>query len=124
MREADFIPAAHRVEPQRVLEWFRIFNRTILEDREFTYTPEFARDVIRTTSDPRGGYLDMLLELNLRPDYLLLNRIQWGFNSLLGRLRATANWHRIALELWGRAPPATPLGEEEHAFIAASPYRA
>jgi predicted unusual protein kinase regulating ubiquinone biosynthesis (AarF/ABC1/UbiB family) len=124
MREAGFIPPGHRVDPHRVLEWFRIFNRPILEDREFTYTPEFARDVIRTTSDPRAGYFDMLRKLNLPPDYLLLNRIQWGVNSLLGRLRATANWHRIALEMWDKAPPATALGEAEHAFMASSPHRA
>jgi predicted unusual protein kinase regulating ubiquinone biosynthesis (AarF/ABC1/UbiB family) len=124
MRDAGFIPPGHQVDPGRVLEWFRIFNQPILEDREFTYTPEFARDVIRTTSDPRAGYLDMLRKLNLPPDYLLLNRIQWGVNSLLGRLRATANWHRIAMELWDQGPPATALGQEEHAFIAASPHRA
>jgi predicted unusual protein kinase regulating ubiquinone biosynthesis (AarF/ABC1/UbiB family) len=124
MRGAGFILAGHHVDPGRVLEWYRIFHEPILEDREFTYTPEFAREVIRTTSDPRGGYLDMLRKLNLPPDYLLLNRIQWGVNSILGRLRATANWHRINLELWGKAPPATPLGEEEEAFVTESPHRA
>ena len=124
MREAGFLPAGVSPDPERLMGWFRTFNQPILEDREFTYTPEFAREVIRVSSDPRAGYLDMLRKLNLPPDYLLLNRIQWGVNSILGRLGATANWHRIALEMWDGAEPATELGRDEAPFIAASPYRA
>jgi hypothetical protein len=55
---------------------------------------------------------------------LLLNRIQWGVNSILARLGARENWYRIALELTGEGPPATALGREEAAFVAASPFRA
>jgi predicted unusual protein kinase regulating ubiquinone biosynthesis (AarF/ABC1/UbiB family) len=124
MTEAGFIPPNHRTDAPKLMEWFRQFNAPIVEDRVFTYTPEFARDVIRNSTDPRLGYVDMLRRLNLPPDYLLLNRIQWGVNSILGRLGAHGNWHRIVRELWGDAPPATPLGELERPFIAASPYRA
>jgi hypothetical protein len=106
------------------MHWFRAFNQPLLSDAEWTYTPEFARDVIRTTTDPREGYVDLLRQLNLPPDYLLLNRIQWGVNSILGRLRARSNWYRITTEFWGEAPPATELGREEAEFIQASPYRA
>jgi hypothetical protein len=106
------------------MAWFRMFNRPILADEEWTYTPEFAREVIRSTTDPRAGYLDLLRQLNLPPDYLLLNRIQWGVNSILGRLRATANWYRISDEFLAEGQPSTELGEQEAPFIAASPYRA
>ena len=122
-RAAGFINGS-MPEPERVLSWFKAFNGPILEDREFTYTPDFARDVIRSTSDPRGGYLDMMRRLNMPPEYLLLNRIQWGLNSILGRLQARGNWHNIARELWGQRGPATALGREEAPFIAASPYLA
>ncbi|HVL98541.1 MAG TPA: AarF/ABC1/UbiB kinase family protein [Egibacteraceae bacterium] len=120
--DAGFLPPGHRFDRERLMDWFRFFNEPVLHDREWTYTPEFAREVIRATTDPRAGYVDLLRKLNLPPDYLLLNRIQWGVNSILGRLRATANWHRIALELCNGAEPATALGREEAAFIAASPY--
>ncbi|HVM15103.1 MAG TPA: AarF/ABC1/UbiB kinase family protein [Egibacteraceae bacterium] len=122
--EAGFLPPGHRFDKERLMEWFRFFNEPVLHDREWTYTPEFAREVIRATTDPRAGYVDLLRKLNLPPDYLLLNRIQWGVNSILGRLRATANWHRIAQEFWHDAEPATELGREEQAFVAASPYLA
>ena len=123
--EAGFLPERRvGLDAGQLMEWFRMFNRPILEDEPFTYTPEFAREVIRSTTDPRAGYLDMLRRLNLPPDYLLLNRIQWGVNSILGRLHATANWYRINHEFIADGPPSTPMGEQEAPFIAASPFRA
>ncbi len=122
LRKAGFFPASIP-DPKKILEWFRLFNEPVLEDREWTYTPEFAREVGRVTSDPRGGYADLMRKVNLPPDYLLLNRIHWGVNSILGRLGASANWHRIALELRG-GPPATELGAIERPFIDASPFLA
>jgi hypothetical protein len=101
-----------------------VFNEPMLADREWTYTPDFARTVIQTTTDPRLGYVEMLRKLNLPADYMMLNRIQWGVNSILGRLRATANWRRVTEEFWHDAPPATRLGEQERAFMLASPFRA
>jgi predicted unusual protein kinase regulating ubiquinone biosynthesis (AarF/ABC1/UbiB family) len=124
MADAGFLPPHHTPDPALLMDWFRTFNQPIVEDREFTYTPDFAREVIRTTTDPRAGYVDMLRKLNLPPDYLLLNRIQWGVNSILGRLGARANWHRITREFWFGEPPATELGELERPFIDASPYLA
>ncbi|CAN5768170.1 AarF/ABC1/UbiB kinase family protein [soil metagenome] len=123
--DAGFLPTTGaQVDAEMLMAWFRMFNRPILDDREWTYTPEFAREVIRSTTDPRAGYLDLLRQLNLPPDYLLLNRIQWGVNSILGRLSANANWYRISDEFMADGPPSTPLGEQEAPFIAASPLRA
>jgi predicted unusual protein kinase regulating ubiquinone biosynthesis (AarF/ABC1/UbiB family) len=124
MDAAGFLPADSKVDPDQLMAWFRQFNEPVLADAEWTYTPEFAREVIRTVTDPRAGYIDMLRRLNLPPDYLLLNRIQWGVNSILGRLRARANWRRIAGEFWDGDPPATDLGATERPFIEASPYLA
>jgi predicted unusual protein kinase regulating ubiquinone biosynthesis (AarF/ABC1/UbiB family) len=124
MRGAGFLPPNARYDVAKLMQWFRVYNRPILEDAEFSYTPEYARDVIRTTTDPRQGYVDLLRRLNLPPDYLTLNRIQWGVNSILGRLHARANWHRILMEFWETAPPSTELGREERPFIDASPFLA
>ncbi|MBA3622236.1 MAG: AarF/ABC1/UbiB kinase family protein [Euzebyales bacterium] len=124
LRLAGFLPAGQRIDAGKLMTWFRTLNEPILADREWTYTPEFAREVNRTTSDPRLGYFDLLRKLNLPPDYLLLNRIQVGVNSILGSLRARGNWRRITEEFWRDGEPATDLGREEAAFIAASPYLA
>jgi len=124
MQLAGFLPAGVTVDGPTLLAWFRLFNRPILDDAAWTYTPEYAREVIRSVSDPRGGDIDRLRRLNLPADYLTLNRIQWGVNSILGRLRARANWHRVVQEFWDDAPPATELGALERPFMDASPHRA
>jgi len=124
MTEAGFIPPNATVDAAQLCTWFALFNAPILRDEEWTYTPEFAREVIKTTTDPREGYVDLLRRLNLPPDYLTLNRIQWGVNSILGQLGARRNWYRILLEFWEDGPAATALGERERPFIDASPYRA
>jgi predicted unusual protein kinase regulating ubiquinone biosynthesis (AarF/ABC1/UbiB family) len=121
--EAGFLPGG-RPDPARLLAWFRHFNQPILHDEPFTYTAEFAREVIAATSDPRAGYLDMIRKLNLPPDYLVLNRIQWGINSIMAMLGARNRWRAISEEFWFGAPPATPMGREERAFVDASPYLA
>jgi hypothetical protein len=122
--QAGFLPRERDIDPRKLLRWFRMFNEPILDDAPWEYTPEFAKEVIRTTTDPRAGYIDMLRKLNLPPDYLMLNRIQWGVNSILGRLHATANWYRISDEFLCDGPPATELGAEEAAFMVASAFRA
>lgn len=121
--EAGFLPGS-RPDPARLMAWFELFNAPVVHDEEFTYTPEFARRVITATSDPRGGFGDMMRRLNLPPDFLVLNRIQWGINSIMGMLGARNRWRAISEEFWFDGPPATPLGEAERAFIDASPHRA
>lgn len=123
LTEAGFVPDRHRPDAGALMTWFRRFHEPILADAEWTYTPEFARDVIRSTTDPRHGPFDELRKLNLPADYLLLNRIQWGVNSILGRLGAQANWQRIIREFWGE-PPSTHLGEQEAPFITSSSHLA
>ena len=121
--EAGFLPGP-KPEPERLLAWFKHFNQPILDDEPFTYTSGFAKSVIAMTSDPRGGYADMMRKLNLPPDYLVLNRIQWGINSIMALLEARNRWRSISEEFWFDAPPATPMGEQERPFIDSSPHLA
>ena len=121
--DAGFLPGS-KPDAERLMEWFRLFNSPVVDDEVFTYTPEFARRVITATSDPRGGFGDMMRRLNLPPDFLVLNRIQWGINSIMGMLGATANWRRISEEFWFDGPPSTELGRLERPFIDGSPHRA
>ena len=54
------------------------------------------------------------------PRYLVLQRNNVGVVAILGRLNATANWRRIAWELWPitDGPPSTELGRQEAAWWA------
>lgn len=123
LRKADFVPSRYEPDWDRLMEWFRHFHQPIIADAEFTYTPEFATSVLRSTTDPRYGPIDVLRRLNLPADHLLLNRIQWGVNSLLARLRARNNWHRISREWLHGLEPATELGRQDAEFMAQHPYQ-
>jgi predicted unusual protein kinase regulating ubiquinone biosynthesis (AarF/ABC1/UbiB family) len=119
LREAGFLPRNAVVDEALLHEWFRLYTRPVHAEQPFRFTPEYAAEVIRSTTDPRSPYSDVLRRLNLPPDYLLLNRIQWGLNSVLARLDATNHWQAIRDEyVVPGAAPATPLGELDAAWWA------
>jgi predicted unusual protein kinase regulating ubiquinone biosynthesis (AarF/ABC1/UbiB family) len=114
LRDAGFLPPNVNVDEDTLYEWFRLYTRPVLDEQPFTFTPDFAAEVISASADPRSPYSDVLRKLNLPPDYLLLNRIQWGLNSVLGRLQARADWRAVREEYVDpEAPPATELGEQD-----------
>lgn len=118
LRNAGFVPPEVAVDGELLLDWWRLYMRPVLAEQPFTFTPEFATEVIRSTTHPRSPYLEVLRPLNLPPDYLLLNRIHWGINSVLGRLRATNDWRAIRAEFTHGAAPATELGEADQKWWA------
>ncbi|MBY5161674.1 ABC1 kinase family protein [Salsipaludibacter albus] len=118
MRETRFLLPRADVDEDRLWEWFRLYTRPIIADQPFTFTREFATEVLATTSDPRSPYYGVLRRLNLPSDYLLLTRIHLGLNSVLGRLDASNDWRAIHAEYVEDAGPATPLGELDHVWWA------
>lgn len=118
MRDNNFLRDRSKVDHDMLWEWFRLYTRPIIAEQPFTFSSEFATEVMSSTSDPRSPYYSMLRHLNLPPDYLLLTRIHIGLNSVLGRLNATNDWASIHAEYVGEGPPATPLGEEDAAWHA------
>ena len=58
---------------------------------------------------------------NIPPSFVIIQRINLGLAALMGELAATANWRKIAEELWPfvDGPPSTPMGEAEQAWLAA-----
>ena len=119
MTEAGLLPEDRRdIDMDVVRRWFAIAYEPLSTDREWTYTRDYARRLIGASTDPGRGMEATLRRLTLPPEYVLLNRIQFGVNSLLARLRPTANWHRIMAEVADGGPPATPLGEAEREWLA------
>ncbi len=117
LQDAGFLPRNAVVDEQVVYDWFRLYTRPVLAEQPFCFTSEYAAEVIRSTTDPRSRYADVLRKLNLPPDYLLLNRIQWGLNSVLARLEACNDWRSIRDEyIREDARPATALGELDAAW--------
>jgi predicted unusual protein kinase regulating ubiquinone biosynthesis (AarF/ABC1/UbiB family) len=119
MADAGLLPADRRgIDFDVVRRWFAIAYEPLAGDRRWTYTTDYARRLIAASTDPAQGMESTLRRLTMPPEYILLNRIQFGVNSLLARLQPTADWHGIMEEIATGGPPSTPLGEEERAWLA------
>lgn len=57
------------------------------------------------------------------PAFVVLQRITLGLIGIFAQLNATANFHRIARELWPfvEAEPSTPMGVEIAKWEAGRP---
>jgi hypothetical protein len=54
LRDAGFLPRNAVVDETLLHEWFRLYTRPVLAEQPFTFTPEYAAEVIRSTTDPRS----------------------------------------------------------------------
>ena len=105
--------------PDEVLRWYSAPFAPILGPQPFTITPEVVADIIEAEFSPTGPSGRLVRTINSPRDYVFLSRIDLGLMSVLGELRATANWRLIQAEMDEDAPPSTPMGEAAAAFFAA-----
>jgi predicted unusual protein kinase regulating ubiquinone biosynthesis (AarF/ABC1/UbiB family) len=111
-----FDPADPAIDPEAVLDHFRDVTRWYVDDRELTIDREVVAGVLIDFGDPRSRHWELMRRETMPPQAMLARRMEALTLGVLGQLRATANWHRIAREwLFGDAP-STPLGEQEHGF--------
>jgi len=118
LREVGIIPQGVQTKVDVLWELYRKLARPILAEQPFTYTREFAAEVISMGTDFRSPLMGVIRDLNFPPEYLVLNRIQVGLNSVLGRLSARNDWVAVRAELLGSQGPATALGELEAEWLA------
>ena len=76
-------------------------------------TPEYASESVRRFFDLSGPYAEIIKSANLPPSMVIIQRINLGLFSLMAELEATANWRRVAEEIWPWADgaPSTSMGE-------------
>ena len=100
------------VSPELYYEYMGFFYEPFSRDGEYLFTREYtSRSLAHVfdSRDPRYGQVPK--QSNMPPDFVLLNRLQWGLWPLLAQLGAKNQWHRIHREYIEGAPPSTPLGE-------------
>lgn len=91
-----------------------IFWDAVRRDDTTTITAQWASEVARIYLAGRENFADVMAHAGMPPAYAVLQRINLGLLAILGRLEATANWRRIAEELWPTSDPAsTELGRRE-----------
>jgi predicted unusual protein kinase regulating ubiquinone biosynthesis (AarF/ABC1/UbiB family) len=118
LERAGFLKPGAPVATELVVDRFGQFYGTVLQDAPMTITPAYASAIVRRFFDARGPlapYSDVPRE------YVIMQRINLGLYAVLGSLNATANWRRIAEEIWPfrNGPPSTPIGEAEARWEAA-----
>jgi predicted unusual protein kinase regulating ubiquinone biosynthesis (AarF/ABC1/UbiB family) len=107
---------------QQVGDWMGHFYEFVLEDSPTTITPEYSSRTMKQMFDLTGPNAEIIKAANVPPSFVVIQRINLGLYAVLGELNATANWRRVANELWPfvDGPPSTRLGEEEAAWRAAT----
>ena len=90
-----------------------------LRDRELRVDPDYVAGCVAALLDPRSvrGGIELARHTNVPPCHLWLLRVELGVLAVLGHLRASGNWHRIARELWFSEESSTELGQAEQAFF-------
>lgn len=118
--ELGFFRADDRtLDADRVYDYFAYFYEPFHDDREFAFTREYNQRSFRQIFSPDGKFAGMQRHLNMPRDFVFVNRIHWGVYSILARLGARANFHRIHREYLDDAEPSTELGRLEAEFRAA-----
>jgi predicted unusual protein kinase regulating ubiquinone biosynthesis (AarF/ABC1/UbiB family) len=112
LERAGFLQPGAPVTTEEVVRHVGAFYDTAVRDAPMTITPEYASTLVRRYFDadsPVARYS------NVPRTYVVLQRINVGLYGVLGSLNATANWRRIAEEIWPfvDGPPSTPIGEAE-----------
>lgn len=117
--EAGILMPEADISDERVVQYFGYFYDMVMEDREYTFTLEYAsKAASQFMPFGEGSFPEIRKYGNLPPAFVVLQRINLGLTAVLAHLGATANWRRIAEELWPftDAPPSTELGEKEAAW--------
>ncbi len=113
-----FVPPNTKLTAEGLYEYFGYFYEPFRSDRSFTFNKEWSGKSFRMVFKPDGEFAGFDKQLNMPPDFVFVNRIQWGVVSVLSMLEATGNWHRIEREYVFGDPPATEMGEEIAAWRA------
>jgi predicted unusual protein kinase regulating ubiquinone biosynthesis (AarF/ABC1/UbiB family) len=117
MEQAGFLVPDAPVSTPEVVEHMAVFYDTVREPGPRTMTGEYASAVTRRFFDFRSP---LAAYARIPRSYVILQRINLGLFALLGEMSATADWRRIAEEIWPfvQAPPCTPMGAAEASWRA------
>ena len=109
-----------------IVDYLQHFYDVVMTDGDYTVTPEYASETVRRFFDASGPYGEIMKAANVPPFMVIIQRINLGLYAIFGDLHATANWRRLAEELWPfvDGPPSTPMGREIEAWERSRPHRA
>ena len=115
VEEVGLLRADSRFSNEAIGDYFGHFYEFVLEDRPVAMTSDYASETVARFFDPTGEHGEIMKAANVPPSMVIIQRINLGLYAILGEMGATANWRRIAEELWPwvGGSPSTELGHRE-----------
>jgi predicted unusual protein kinase regulating ubiquinone biosynthesis (AarF/ABC1/UbiB family) len=122
-RAAEAMGYFHR--PERIdRDWLMRSTTTgmdwVLRDEEVRIDQEYVARVMAAMLDPSPEAIRLARSMKVPPDEIWFRRMSVGVFAVLGHLRASANWHRLAREYIFGDEPRTELGRAERELFARS----
>ncbi len=116
--QGGFLPEPEMVSPEDLLAYVEDAIWWYITDEPVQITPEAVQRIAIQAGDPRSTHFRTMRHQDVNPEHLMGRRLELLVLAVLGELRATANWHRIAREWLYGDPPVTELGRREAEFLA------
>ena len=117
MEQSGFLRAGHGLDAGHVFEYVSSPYVPYLTD-EFTFTRQWMIDTIAKMFDVQGPHADVIECLNMPSSFVILDRVVWGVNAILGKLEVHGPFRAMLLEYVANGEPATDLGAAEAAWRA------
>lgn len=102
----------------QVERYFGHFYEFVRDDEVRTFDAEYASEMVSRFFDTTSEHGEIMKAANVPRSMVIIQRINLGLMAVLGELRSTNRWRRVAEEIWPwvDAPPATDLGRAEAAW--------
>jgi predicted unusual protein kinase regulating ubiquinone biosynthesis (AarF/ABC1/UbiB family) len=120
VEEAGLLTPGLPFSDEEVLDYFGHFYEFVMRDAEETITSEWSRETVERFFSPNSSHGPIARAANLPPSFVIIQRINLGLMAVMGDVEATANFRRIAEELWPwvDGAPSTQMGKAEAAWQA------
>ena len=114
-----YLPDPGSFDPDRVLAQLSAAGEWYFTTGFRRLDPEYVRTSMEISGSPASPFFEEMRRQTIPPQALLLRRMEGLLFSVLGELRAGADWGTLALEYIAEEPPSTELGRAEAAWLAA-----
>jgi ABC1 atypical kinase-like domain len=116
LERLGYLPDPAAVDRDVLLEHLAPAGEWMLAPGFRRIDPAYVTHVLEVGYPPRSPLFPLMRRMAVPPPTLLLRRMEVQLLTLLGELRAGADWGAIAAEHHSGAPASTALGCAEHVF--------